>query len=84
MKTFRLVINVGGVVFVDADRYESRAGRFLFYRGTSVIAEFAEASVQDLRESKTMTQRIALFGSEPSGTSSKQQAGVEESSNGYE
>ena len=67
MKTFRLLINVEGVVFVDADRYEARAGRILFYRESSIVAQFPEASVKEVKVSKTMKQRIALFGSGPSG-----------------
>lgn len=84
MKTFRLLINVEGVVFVDADRYEARAGRIVFYRESSIVAQFPAASVKEVKVSETMTQGFALVESEPSGSSSKLQAWVEESPDGCE
>ena len=61
MKTYRIVLSIGGVVFVEADSHESVDDVIRFYRGDSVHAEYAKASVKDFAEDPTMTQRIAML-----------------------
>jgi hypothetical protein len=70
MKTFRVSLSVGGVVFVEADRFESDGTMIRFYRGDTLTAEYACASVKEEVLPATATQRIGLFaprGSEPAG-----------------
>ena len=60
MTTYRLALSMGGVVFVDADRYATEGGRICFYRGDAVCAEYAPSSVRDIGE-RQLTQRVRLF-----------------------
>jgi hypothetical protein len=61
VKTFRVVLSIGGVVFVEADRFQEESGLVRFYRGESVIAEYPCASVKEDITEPTATQRIGLF-----------------------
>ena len=65
MKTFRVVLSVGGVVFVQADRFQEEGSLVRFYRGESVIAEYPCTSVKEDITEPTATQRIGLFAPKP-------------------
>ena len=60
MKTYRLALSIGGVVFVDADRHVVEGGRICFYRGDTICAQYAPTSVTDISERQN-TQRVRLF-----------------------
>jgi hypothetical protein len=61
MKTYRVSLSVGGVVFVQADRFESDGTMIRFYRGEDLTAEYACATVKEDVMPATATQRIGLF-----------------------
>lgn len=61
MKTYRVALSIGGVVFVQADQYEEVEGMIRFYRGESMVAEYPCSSVKEDIAEKTLTQRIGLF-----------------------
>lgn len=60
MKTYRVKLSIGVVALVEADRYEADGGLLRFYRGSSVIAEYAQASVKEDVTEATKTQKIRL------------------------
>ena len=65
MKTYRLVLNTVGVVFVEADRHAVEDDMLRFYRGDSMIAEYSKGLVKDVTEPTTITQRIGMFARRP-------------------
>jgi hypothetical protein len=65
VKVFRVVLSVGGVVFVQADRFQAEGSMVRFYRGESVIAEYPCTSVKEDITEPTATQRIGLFAPKP-------------------
>lgn len=67
MKTYRVALSIGGVVFIEADRYEAEGGMIRFYRGESMIAEYPCASVKEDVKEATITQRIGLFAPKDKG-----------------
>jgi hypothetical protein len=58
MKTFRVALSIGGVVFIDAERFERAEGFVRFYRGDSMIAEYPSKSVKEDITEKVLTQRV--------------------------
>lgn len=50
MKTFKVILNIGGASFVPAERWEKEDGWYKFYRDDSVIAEFAAPWVVKIEE----------------------------------
>jgi len=70
--TYRVVLSIGGVVFVEADKFQTEGDMIRFYRGESIIAEYPCASVKEDIKEPTATQRIGLFapkgkGKQPEG-----------------
>jgi hypothetical protein len=65
VKTFRVVLSIGGVVFVEADRFQEDGGFVRFYRGESMVAEYPCTSVKEDIIEPTATQRIGLFAPKP-------------------
>ena len=70
MKVYRVALSVGGVVFVEADRFETAGSMIRFYRGDTITAEYACASVKEDVKEATDTQRVGLFA--PKGQGLKQ------------
>lgn len=50
MKTFKVILNIGGTSFIPADRWERVGQWYKFYRDDSVIAEFAAPWVVRIEE----------------------------------
>ncbi|MBN8420111.1 MAG: hypothetical protein J0L73_14430 [Verrucomicrobia bacterium] len=50
MKTFKVILNIGGASFIPAERWEKVDQWYKFYRDDSVIAEFAAAWVVRIEE----------------------------------
>ena len=61
MKTYRVALNVGGVVFVQADRHEQVETMIRFYRGETITAEYACTNVKEEIYEAPPTERIGLF-----------------------
>lgn len=56
MKTFKVILNIGGASFVPAERWEKADGWYKFYRDDSVIAEFAAPWVVKIEERDSPTE----------------------------
>ncbi len=50
MKTFKVILNIGGASFVPAERWEREGEWYKFYRDHAVIAEFAALWVVKIEE----------------------------------
>ena len=61
VKTFRVVLSVGGVIFVQADRFQEEGSLFRFYRGDSTVAEYPCVSIKEEITVTTPTQQIGLY-----------------------
>ena len=51
MKTYRLLLTLGTVTFIEAERYEEEGHMIRFYDGESIVAEYARTAVKKLEES---------------------------------
>jgi hypothetical protein len=61
MRSFRVVLSVGGAVYVDAERYEWVGDFVRFYRGDSITAEYPAGHVTEEISERTLTQKIQIF-----------------------
>jgi hypothetical protein len=50
MKTYKVLLTIGGASFIPADRWERDGDWYKFYREDSVIAEFAASWVLKIEE----------------------------------
>jgi hypothetical protein len=61
VKTFRVSLSVGGVVFVEADRFDLSEGFVRFYRDDSIIAEYPATLVREEITEKVLTERVPSY-----------------------
>jgi hypothetical protein len=54
MKRFKVMLSIGGMTFVHAERYENEGPLTRFFRGDSVVAEFATVSVHGIEHVRTL------------------------------
>ena len=60
MKVFRVVLSIG-TTFIEADYYCEGRESVGFFRGESLIAQFARLSVKEITESPDLGPRKGLF-----------------------
>jgi hypothetical protein len=60
MRVFRVVLSIG-TTFIEADHYLEGKENVGFYRGESLIAQFAKPSVKEITESPDLGPRKGLF-----------------------
>jgi hypothetical protein len=54
MKRYKVSLSIGGMAFVHATHYENDGQWTTFYRGESVIAEYATAWVVNVEEVRSL------------------------------
>jgi hypothetical protein len=54
MKRFKVMLSVGGMTFVHAERYDTEGPLTRFFRGDSVVAEYATVSVRGIEQVRTL------------------------------
>jgi hypothetical protein len=50
MKTFRLSLTLGSVVFLDAERHETKGHMIVFYRDGVQVAQYALTAIKNMEE----------------------------------
>ena len=58
MKTYRLVLNIGGATYVEADSFVEGDGMLRFFRDGHLLSEFPRASVLNMEESAAQNHGI--------------------------
>lgn len=58
MKTYRLVLSIGGATYVEADSYVEEGGMLRFFRDGHLLSTFPRASVLNMEESTARNQGI--------------------------
>ncbi|MEZ0274431.1 MAG: hypothetical protein ACAH88_05960 [Roseimicrobium sp.] len=58
MKTYRLVLSIGGATYVEADNHVEEDGMLRFFRDGHLLSEFPRASVLNVQESAATNQGI--------------------------
>lgn len=60
MKVFRVVLSIG-TTFIEADHFVEGLDNVRFYRGDSLVAQYAKVSVKEIAESPDLGERRGLF-----------------------
>jgi hypothetical protein len=56
MTRFKVQLSIGGISFVHAERYANEGRWTRFYRGESLIAEYATVSVRAIEEVRRLEE----------------------------